>query len=393
MRVQMKVSRLVIAMVAGMIAVAGCGSSGTTGANAQGVTSTTIKIGTTLPITGTAAAAGVGFETGLQKAVDEINAKGGINGRKFDLTVLDDGFDAARSVANIRRLVEDEKVFAIVSPAGSSLLPGSWPYLKGKGIPMVGPVSPPDPQLANVYLLGTSLEDQHRVIADYLQTKGVKTIGIIRPDNLEGQNRSKGLHAQASKDGIQIVAEEVVQAGSTDVSAAVLNVKAKNPDAVDIETDNTGATLILKQMQELGWHPIVTGDSSTMGPGGSNVTKPAGSAADGIIGTQLVELPTTDTAAVQHWKSLGAPAPAANFDLQAYANAQVFFDIVKRMGNNLSWSNFQNVAESTKNFQTGLLPPVTFGPLPTGHTGTHGAKVSQYQNGKWTEQTDWIQPK
>ena len=390
----MRLSKLLVTAVAAMLAVAGCGSSGTPAAkNAQGVTSTTITIGTTLPITGTAAAAGVGFEAGLQKAVNEVNAKGGINGHKFNLTVLDDGFDAARSVANIRRLVEDEKVFAIVSPAGSSLLPGSWPFLKGKGIPMVGPVSPPDPQLANVYLLGTSLEDQHRVIADYLSSKGVKTIGIIRPDNLEGQNRSRGLHTQAAKDGLQIVAEEVVATGSTDVSAAVLNVKAKNPDAVDIETDNTGATLILKQMQQLGWSPIVTGDSSTMGPGGTNVTKPAGSAADGIIGTQLVELPTTDTAAVQHWKSLGPPAPAANFDLQAYGNAQVFFDIVKRMGSDLSWTNFQKVAESTKNFQTGLLPPVTFGKLPTGHTGTQGAKVSQYQNGKWTEQTDWIQPK
>ena len=391
----MNLARALTATLAVTIAIAGCGSSGSsTGKNAQGVTSTTIKIGTTLPITGTAAAAGVGFQTGIKKAVDEVNAKGGINGHKFDLTVLDDGFDAARSVANVRRLVEDEKVFAIVSPAGSSLLPGSWPYLKGKGIPMIGPVSPPDPQMDNVYLLGTSLEDQHRVIADYLsKSKGVKTIGIIRPDNLEGQNRSRGLHTQAAKDGIQVVAEEVVATGSTDVSAAVLNVKAKNPDAVDIETDNTGATLILKQMQQLGWHPLVTGDSSTMGPGGTNVTKPAGTAAEGIIGTQLVELPDTDTAAVQHWKSLGAPAPAANFDLQAYANAQVFFDIVKRMGSDLSWSNFQKVAESTKNFQTGLLPPVTFGKLPTGHTGTQGAKVSQYQNGKWSEQTDWIQPK
>ena len=112
----MTTRRTALAAAAILLAAAGCssqsddkpavqaGGDGSCNGVSQGVTDTALKVGTSLPLSGGAATAGKGFEAGLKAAVAEVNSNGGINGRKVDLVVLDDGFEAARSVANIRRL-------------------------------------------------------------------------------------------------------------------------------------------------------------------------------------------------------------------------------------------------------------------------------------------------
>lgn len=389
-----------VAAVALVMACGGTAGVGTsTAKNAQGVTSTTIKIGTTEPLSGGAAASGAGFKAGLEAAVKEINAKGGVNGRKFDLTILDDGFEAARSVANVRRLGDEEQVYAIVSPAGSANLPGSWPYVQTKGIPVFGPILPADPKQKSVFLLGTSHTDQTRVAVDFLNTKSVKTIGYVGQDNDLGTSILDGLTTQSAKYGMKIVASEKTQANSTNVSAAVLKLRDAKPDAVVFGTDNTQTGLIMKQSKALGFSPIFIGDSSTANTGSGSSVNVAGDAADGLYGTMIISLASETTPQVAAFKTVMqqyAPDQANSAQaLQSYAYMQAFFAIVKKQGSDLSWDNFDKLVEATKNLQTGLLPPVTFGPLPDGHTGTQGAKVAQYKGaapgGSWQVATpEWI---
>ena len=107
--------------------------------------------------------------------------------------------------------------------------------------------------------------------------------------------------------------------------------------------------------------------------------------------------PDADSPGVNHWRSLGPPAAAANFDLQDYATAQVFFEIVRRMGNNLTWANFIKTAEQMKNYKTGIIPPVTFGKYsesqPGSRAGTTGALIAVFDNGNWKQTSDFIVPK
>lgn len=386
-----------------VVSLAACGnqraSSGSDSTElAQGITKTEIKLGSTQPLSGGAATAGAGFKAGLQAAIDEKNAQGGINGRKLSITVLDDGFTPARSVANIRRLGEQDKVFGILSPAGTATLPGSWPYIEQTNMPVFGPVLPPDPNLPSVYELATSQLDQSRVMADFLATKGVKTVGLVGQDNDLGQAVVDGMKRQASKAGLTVVASEKTEPNSTDVSAAVLKLRDAAPDAVVLGTDNTQTTLILKQAQQIGWAPTFIGGSSAVGVGSTVAVGPAGNAANNVYGTMVVDLPTSDTPEVARWRAApgsAADSTGAGFSLQAYATAQVFFGILDKMGNNLSWVNFQKAAEATKDLKVGLLPPVSFGTLPGGHTGTVAAKVARYTTAAgWVTVTpDWISPK
>ena len=374
-------------------------ASGTEGCEkpSQGVSDNAIKIGTSLPLSGGAAVAGEGFQAGLKAAVAEVNAGGGIGGRTIDLVILDDGFEAARSVANIRRLGEEEKVFAVLGPAGTANLPGSFAYLSRKGMPMFAPVLPPDPDQAEVWLLGTGHSDQVRVIIDWLAGQGTKTVALLSQDNDLGAAFAAGIDEQAPKHGITLVASEKLEPNSTDVDSAVLKLKEKNPDAVISGTDNAQTALLLKEAKDLRWTPLIIGNSSSGGPGSPNTVGPAGPAADGFYSSAILEFPTATTPEVQKYRAAmekaGAGQTDNSFALQDYASAQVFFHLLEALGDDLCWSKFQTEAEALSAFETGLIPPVSFGKLPGGHSGTEGARIAQYTGGQWKTVTDFLQPK
>lgn len=406
----MTTRRTALTAAALLLAAAGCSSqgddspavqadgSGTCNGVSQGVGEKSLKIGTSLPLSGGAATAGKGFEAGLKAAVAEVNDAGGINGRQVELLVLDDGFEAARSVANVRRLGEEEKVFAVVGPAGTANLPGSFAYLERKGMPMFAPVLPPDPGKGEVWLLGTGHKDQVRVILDWLATeKKVKTVALLTQDNDLGQAFEEAVAEQAPKHDIKLVANEKLEPNSTDVDSAILKLRGKKPDAVISGTDNAQTALLLKEARDLKWSPLIVGNSSSGGPGSPSTTGPAGSAAEGFYASAILEFPTSNTPEVKRYRAAMEKAGGAeadnSFALQDYASAQVFFEIVKRLGDDVCWAKFRSEAEKLADFETGLIPPVTFGPLPDGHTGTKGARIAQFQDGKWTTLTEFVEPK
>ncbi len=364
----------------------------------QGIEDGIIKIGSTQPLSGGAATAGEAFKAGLEAAAQERNGAGGINGRMIELTILDDGFEAARSVANVRRLGDEEQVFAVLSPAGSANLPGSYEYLGQKGLPLFAPVLPPDPDQQEVYLIGTGHSDQVRLIVDWLAEQGVTSIGLLRQDNDLGAAFKAGLEEQAPKHNIEIVAEEVVEPQSTDVAAQVLNIRSAEPDAVISGADNTQTALLLDQAFDLGWDPIIIGNSSTAGPGAvGTVGAAAPEAAEGFYGSAILAFTTSDAPEVQAYRAAmdaaGHSEVADNaFGLQAYAHSIVFYSVLEGLGDDLCWDALHTALESLDNFETGLVAPVSFGPLPGGHSGTTGARIAQYTGGEWVFITDFIQP-
>ena len=393
--------------IAALLVVAGCsttsnggnggggGGSRGTSATAQGITKSEIKLGTTLPLTGGAAASGASFKAGLEASVKEINDKGGINGRKVSLTVLDDGFTPARSVANILRLQSQDKVFAIDMPVGSAEIPGSYPLVKRTGIPMFGPYLPPDPNMPSVFELATPHEEQGQLIVNWLtSTKKITKIAYIGQDNDYGQAILSGVKKGVAADNATLVATGLTQTNSTNVSPAVLSVKASNPDAVVLGTDNTQTALVLKQAQQLGWKPLFVGDSSAANTGTQTTVSAAGTAANGLYGAAVAALPSGNSPELAAFKAaLKASSPSTTPDLYSligYATNQILFQVIKNMGDTLTWSNFNTQAEALKDYTTGLLPPITFGPLPNGHTGAHGILIGLYENGTWTAKTDFL---
>jgi len=355
-----------------------------------GVTDDTILLGATMPLTGTAAVAGDGLQAGVRIAAEEINADGGINGRMIELTILDDGFTPDRVVTNVRRLVSQEGVYALVAPAGSQGLPGAWPFIEENGTPVWGPVSPSDPNLQQVYLLGATRTTQDQVAIDYFAAQGVERLAVIQQDNDLGVSAQAALDEQLPKHPeMELVAQETTQTGATDVSSAVNNVVAADPDALLIASDNTQVALILQQLRGQGVTIPVFADQGGAGTGGPSAVGPAGDAAEGFIGGVQADVVSTDNPDVEHWRELAQQYDGeqgeSGFSLQTYSYLKAFAELLERMGDDLSYENFHAVAEGLVDdpISVGSVPDIECGPLPDGHTCVRQAGLAVYTNGAW----------
>lgn len=369
-----------------------------------GVTETSVKLGTTLPITGVAATAGLGLVAGVQIALDEANANGGVDGRTFELVALDDGFDPPRLVANARRLIEEEGVYAMASPAGSQALPGIWDFVADAGTVVWGPVSPQDPQIQQTYILGPGRGEQLRICTDYAAEQGLTKIGLIGQDNELGEEGNGGVEAGVEANGLEYVGFERVEVLSQDVSSAVQNLRSAGAEAIMLATDNVQAALVMQETDKLGYDVLLCADNGGGGTGGPNSVGPAGAAADGFIGALQVELPTNlDNEAVAAWDTLaeaytgqGSDAKKTNFSLQTYYYTRALLEVFDRMEGDYAYDNFHAVAEATVDepIDLGALPTIACGPLPDGHKCAAGAALAEYDvaNEEWTVIRDFQAP-
>jgi branched-chain amino acid transport system substrate-binding protein len=366
----------------------GSGSSGD--APPPGIAKNSIKLGTTLPLTGTAGLAGQGLVAGLRIAADEINAAGGVGGRKIELDALDDAYQPDRTVANVRRLVSQDKVYALIAPAGSQALPGTWQFIKSSRTPVWGPVSPADPKINEVYLLGATRTTQDRLALDYFADKGARKIAYIGQDNDLGAEGKAALDQQVPKHpGMKVVARATTQPGSTDVASAVNNVIAGKPDALLVAVDNNQVALILKQLRGRGIKIPVAADQGAAGAGSKNAVGPAGSAGEGLVSGFQVDVVSTDNPAVEHWRELagkyGGKEGLSGFSLQTYSYLHALVKLFEKMGGDYSYQNFQKTAEGLKAapIKLGMAPQIECGPLPDGHTCVRQAGLAEYRGGKW----------
>src|SRR6201982_3754264 len=123
---------------AGLLA-AGVMAGGVHNAPAEdGVTSNEILFGQAAVLEGPASALGQGMRTGIQAAFDESNAKGGVHGRKLKLISRDDGYEPDRSIAQTKKLIEDDKVFALIGPVGTPTAAAAQPIATAAKVPFIG---------------------------------------------------------------------------------------------------------------------------------------------------------------------------------------------------------------------------------------------------------------
>src|SRR5947209_2047860 len=124
----------------------------------QGVTDTEILVGDILPLTGPPALLGVAHNLGVKVAVSEVNAAGGINGRKVRLISEDDGYVPSRTVQGVRKLITSDKIFAFTSISGTAQAEAAMPVIKQAGIPAMAPITTYEglynPVIKNVYAVG-----------------------------------------------------------------------------------------------------------------------------------------------------------------------------------------------------------------------------------------------
>src|SRR5215470_1279248 len=218
-----------------------------------------IKIGASMSLTGTYAKPGSYQKEGYEICADEVNAKGGVLGRKIEFVLYDDQSMPATAVKLYEKLITDDKVDAVMGPYSSAVSEAvanvTEKYKKVMVAPLAATTSIFKKGRKYIFMVVSPAEVYLDGLIDMAAKRGLKTVAVINEDTLFPKASVAGAVEQAKKRGMQVVLQEAYPKGNTDFSALLVKLKAANPDVIAAATYFDDAVAITRQMRELNVNP------------------------------------------------------------------------------------------------------------------------------------------
>ena len=342
-------------------------------AQTQGVAPDTVTIGAFGPITGPAAYIGLAGRDGMMLAVKEINAAGGVNGRKINVVFEDDAHSPTRALAAVKKLVEQDKIFMIMSVGGSNATVGAVDYIRDKNIPMyVSIASAPQvtwPHAKHMFRGGTTETARYgELYAEFLATHyKAKRIAIMSGREEYPRNEGDATVAKLKTwFNLEPVTRVEFNIGDKDFTSQLVQVQKVDPDVIAFFGNPAEAAIAMRQAKELGLKQSFFVGSNMVDPG---LVTAARQSAEGVAGFSLIPLlpGSKDPEMVRweaNWRREYPNAPAGrpnNFDLLAYGDMYVVAEGLKRAGKELTTDKFIAALEGIQNYRVGpVATPRTF---------------------------------
>jgi len=243
----------------------------------------TIKIGLVTALSGQSARAGEAITRGLTIAIDELNAKGGVLGRKFELVRRDDEATPAKGVIAARELIFKEKVAVLFGGLDTPVSMAIVPIVNAEKVPMMGPWAAGTAITQNKanpnYVFRVSAVDEivDKAMLQYAQKNfNTKNPGMILVNNPWGESNEKGLSAALAAKKMKTAGIEKFEGSDVDVVPQLTRLKAAGADTLFLVGNVGPSSQVVKSLDRMGWKvPIV----SHWGPAGGRFTELAGPSA------------------------------------------------------------------------------------------------------------------
>src|SRR5215470_8097427 len=206
-------------------------------ADEVGVSADTILFGQSAALEGPSSALGKGMRQGILAAFAEINAKGGIYGRKLQLISRDDGYDPDRSVAQTKKLIEEDRIFALIGAVGTPTSIATVPIASALNLPFIGPFTGAEflraPELRNVVNIRASYSAEAEAWIKHL-TEDLKFrhIAIFYQDDAFGRDGLAGVKRALAQRGLELTAEGTFERNTRAVGSAWRTIKRAEPEAI-----------------------------------------------------------------------------------------------------------------------------------------------------------------
>jgi branched-chain amino acid transport system substrate-binding protein len=222
-----------------------------------------VRIGASLSLTGTYAKLGKYQEEGYKLCEKEINAKGGLLGRKVQFVLYDDQSTPATGVRLYEKLITEDKVDAVMGPYSSPITEAvanvTEKYQKVMVSPLAATTSIFKKGRKYIFMVISPAEVYLEGLVDMATKRGLKTIAIVNEDTLFTKTAADATAEMAKKRGLQVVFKEAYPKGNQDFSAILTKIKAVNPDVLAAATYFDDAVAITRQMKELNVNPKMYG--------------------------------------------------------------------------------------------------------------------------------------
>ncbi len=369
-----------------------------------GVTDAEIRIGMWTPLSGPAALLGQSARDGVRVWVKGVNDRGGIQGRKINLIAYDDAASPQEAQAAVRRLIDQDEVFMLISGSGSGSTLPVRQMITAKKVPFVSSISSNinlmQPFSRYIFRIYANEDHQGINIMDWMLSKaGVTKPAIIYNSNDYGVGGFK-VFEEKLRDvyKIPMAAAERYNPGDQDFTAQLLRIKGANTDGLLVYAYAAEAGIIVRQAKELGITAKVFGGG---GSGTPLLQRGAGEAAIGFVSVHVVPemADSSDRPAVVKYRDqLKAwfypeafpPGRPSEYDLAAYMAGKVTEAALEKVGRTPTREAFVDALETLKDFDTGTTFPVTFS--KESHEGTTRVSIIRVNPSlKWELHPDFKQ--
>src|SRR4051812_32074375 len=349
-------------MKAGAIVLGALGAalfSGVASAQAPGVTQDKIRIGSFGALTGPGYLYGKLVMNGVEAVFDEVNAAGGVNGRKLELIREDDRCDPASAIGAVKKLIHQEQVFALIGGGCSNATFAAREEIETSKVPFLVFASVHDgittPPAANIFSTATTSSIESYAQVEFAMKQGAKRIAIVSMRDSWGRARYEPLLVALKAKGITPVADEEVSPDANDATAQVLRLKAANADAVLLELYPKPGAVFLRDAAKLAFKPLTLGQTGIADPTAfeEQVGVPGGTA--NFYTISMVRYTPDDPAAEKWRKAVETKFPGDRlsvFNLFGVGSAQVFVEALKRAGPDLTREKLVAAFASIKDFKT-----------------------------------------
>ena len=326
-------------------------------AAAQGVTDSQVLLGQSVALSGPAEQLGKDMQLGASLYFNAVNAHGGVNGRKIVLKTLDDGYDPPRAAANTRKLIGEDKVFALFGYVGTPTSAAALPIFTEAKVPFVGAFTGAEvlrnPVNRYIFNVRASYFDETEAIVQHLTAMSIDKIAIFYQNDAYGQAGLAGVERALKKRNLQLTAKGTVERNTVDVKQAVATMLKAEPQAIVMISAYTSCAAFIKEMKKANANPTFWNVSFV---GSKALAKELGTEGRGVQISQVMPFPwDSSIAVVKEYRKVieeakGQPGWGT---LEGYIAAKVMVEGLRRAGRRLDRENFVRAMETLDAYDAG----------------------------------------
>ncbi len=385
-----------------------------------GVSAREIRVGMSAAFKGTAAGLGTEFFRGAQVYYDEVNSRGGINGRTITVVALDDGYEPTPCIRNTLHLVEKENVFFLSNYVGTPTLTRALPVIKryaAQQVILVGNFTGAQPQreapyVEHVFNIRASYRQEMMALVDRFWDQGARKFGVFYQVDAYGRSGTDGVARGLALRGARITAEATYRRGAKfedDMAPAVQELRRAGVDVVLCTGAYQGCGAFVRSARDLGWGVPIANVSFVGSDAMLALLVQHGKASGrdytpALVNSQVV--PSYDDISlpgVVEYRSLMerhkpsvpktrrdpkyAPQKLSFISFEGFVNAKVIAEGLRRAGAHPTRAGFRGALESMRNVDLGIAAPLNFG--PERHQGLDSVYFTRVENGRWVPVHDW----
>lgn len=354
----------------------------------RGVTDTEIVIGQITDLSGVTAVQGVNNSDAIRMAFDEVNAKGGIHGRKIKLIVEDNQYTVPRAVQAMNKLLNNDNIFMALSDGGTPMNDANMPAQFAKNVPNVLPLTAArsmyEPYNRLKFGQFASYYDQMRAAVKYFAEKqGRKAFCVMYQDSDFGKDVLAGVVAQTEAMGLKVVATTAHKPTDTDFNANVSKLKDAGCDAIMLGTIVRDTNIIIQTVRKLEWKVDLIGQFAAYD---TAVASLPGGATEGFycMSPALYAYPDDPRPEVQdfakRFKAKYGRDPNFHGEV-GYTAAQIVIMALQNAGQDLTLDSFIAGMEKISSYKDIFGSELSFG--PNQHHGSAKSFLTVVKDGRW----------